>query len=204
MRPVIHPSNNLTLDKPTNTNGVEIHPLTVTECEDGGIPYMVSFWKPFPEELDVLKEGGTVQLWILGQRQPVVSLAVNESGVTDVNQHITGFNSMKDREPNAKPRRSIFFIGPGDREMNMMRGQVLRHQREYLPDADRVEYVFHNVHGSSEEIDVRFKGLNSIIIFMWSGDGPDHYKGLFKWLATEFFPVTIMKRQNVDITYLSL
>jgi hypothetical protein len=95
MRPVIHPSNNITLDKPANSQAMNIAPLSVTEVDDGGIPYIVSFWKPFPEELEVLKAGGTVQLWIVGNRQPVVSIGVNDAETVDLNAHNEAFNSVR-------------------------------------------------------------------------------------------------------------
>lgn len=51
-------------------------PIRDVMTEQG--PFMISAWSPTPEELELLKEGVTLKLWIAGVSHPVVSLSVQE------------------------------------------------------------------------------------------------------------------------------
>jgi hypothetical protein len=44
---------------------------------DQGV-FMVSAWEPTEEELEALKRGESVKLWIRGMQHPVVSLTVGD------------------------------------------------------------------------------------------------------------------------------
>lgn len=46
--------------------------------EGGGPHRMVSAWEPLPEEIDAIKAGGPVLLFITGAAHPVVALAVQD------------------------------------------------------------------------------------------------------------------------------
>lgn len=54
----------------------DVYPLHIklVRTEDG-THYSVSRWEPTPEELEQLKNGGSVELWVMG-RQPPVALMV--------------------------------------------------------------------------------------------------------------------------------
>lgn len=53
----------------------DIRPLYVAEIEG----CFVSRWEPTPEELTVLNNGGSVELWVMGS-QPPVMLTVSDPG----------------------------------------------------------------------------------------------------------------------------
>lgn len=42
--------------------------------------FMVSAWEPTPQELEALKRGETLKLWIRGVSHPVVCVTVGEIG----------------------------------------------------------------------------------------------------------------------------
>ena len=46
---------------------------------DDGNPWMQSAWEPSPDELERLKAGAPIILWINGVAHPVVSLQVSEA-----------------------------------------------------------------------------------------------------------------------------
>ncbi len=51
-------------------------PVTLTTCED--LPAILSYWKPTPNELFMLRNGASVCLTILGTSMPPVILTVEE------------------------------------------------------------------------------------------------------------------------------
>jgi hypothetical protein len=77
MRPIQHPSNNRVLGAPVGWDQSELpcSALAITDMIYEGVPHVVSFWLPTPEELAVLNAGGTVALWITGRTMPPVALA---------------------------------------------------------------------------------------------------------------------------------
>ena len=80
MRPTQHPSNNGVLGAPAGWDQEQLpcSALAITRTDWDGVPAVVSFWKPSPEELAVLNAGGSVSLWIAGQGMPPVGLSVDE------------------------------------------------------------------------------------------------------------------------------
>lgn len=80
MRPTQHPSNNGVLGAPEGWDQKQMpcSALAITRTDWDGIPAVVSFWKPTPEELAVLNAGGSVALWIAGQTMPPAGLSVDE------------------------------------------------------------------------------------------------------------------------------
>lgn len=52
--------------------------LDIFDYETDNGNFMLSAWKPEPEELEILNNGGFVFLHIRGQNHPVVSLTVAE------------------------------------------------------------------------------------------------------------------------------
>ena len=75
--------------KPENTTRVlaenqdeyENLPIVDVVLPDG-VPVMLSCWKPSPEELQTLNEGGYVTLGIVGTQHPPVMLYVHEESKT--------------------------------------------------------------------------------------------------------------------------
>lgn len=55
----------------------EYHSLHIRDELMDGLPTMVSAWKPTADELEMLKEGGSVHLHIIGTVHPPVMLTVN-------------------------------------------------------------------------------------------------------------------------------
>lgn len=69
-----HPSNNAVFGAPKGWDQAEMPvgalPITITQDS------MVSFWRPTPEELAQLNNGGLVALHVMGRTHPVVALSV--------------------------------------------------------------------------------------------------------------------------------
>ncbi|MBT2299247.1 hypothetical protein J7E70_02105 [Variovorax paradoxus] len=82
MRPTQHPSNNRVLGAPPGWNqGGELpcSALAITDATQGGMPCVVSFWRPDAAELALLNAGGLVALSIVGGTMPPASVfATNE------------------------------------------------------------------------------------------------------------------------------
>lgn len=79
MTPVQHPTNNMVFTKPPGLTDEECAPLTVTRIEYlEGVPGIVSFWKPTPEELVLIAAGALVQLTVLGDGMPPVILEIEK------------------------------------------------------------------------------------------------------------------------------
>lgn len=78
MRGTQHPSNNGVLGAPKNWDQAELpcSALPITRVVADGVPHVVSFWRPTPEELKALAAGALVELWIVGETMPPVALAV--------------------------------------------------------------------------------------------------------------------------------
>lgn len=53
--------------------------LPVIDVQENGTNFMVSFWRPRPEEIELLKDGGVIQLHVQGYGHPVVAMAVSRS-----------------------------------------------------------------------------------------------------------------------------
>jgi hypothetical protein len=74
-----HPSNNGVLGAPVGWNQDELPcgalPITRTEVE--GMPAVVSYWTPTPEEMAALNAGAPLALWVIGSTMPPVSLSVD-------------------------------------------------------------------------------------------------------------------------------
>lgn len=73
---VHHPSNNMLLGAPPSMPDCATLPATATI--DGEAMIITSFWRPSPEELAALNNGGFAMLSVYGQHHPPVSLAVSE------------------------------------------------------------------------------------------------------------------------------
>jgi hypothetical protein len=41
--------------------------------------FMVSAWEPTPQEIEALKNGASLQLWVRGTIHPVVAVVVDET-----------------------------------------------------------------------------------------------------------------------------
>lgn len=54
-------------------------PLTIRQDDIGGVPAMVSHWRPSAAELQVLNSGGCVTLWVCGVVHPPVAVSVETS-----------------------------------------------------------------------------------------------------------------------------
>ena len=78
MRFTQHPSNNFVLGAPAgwDQKALPCGALPITRTEVEGHAVMVSFWRPEPEELAALVNGGAIALFIHGTSHPVVSVGV--------------------------------------------------------------------------------------------------------------------------------
>lgn len=76
MRPTQHHSNNRVLGAPAGWKQKElpVGALAVTDVSHGGVPAILSFWKPNAEELALLNAGGLVALSVVGRTMPPVSI----------------------------------------------------------------------------------------------------------------------------------
>lgn len=54
--------------------------LPIEDTQFDGIPAMCSYWKPSPEELAVLNNGGHIQLVIYGRQHPPVWVEAMKRG----------------------------------------------------------------------------------------------------------------------------
>ena len=50
--------------------------LCIMDTLCAGSAAMTSFWKPSAQELEILNQGGMVQLWVVGHGHPPVALGV--------------------------------------------------------------------------------------------------------------------------------
>lgn len=80
MNKIQHPSNNGVLGAPAgwDQNQLPCSALPITRTEWDGVPAIVSFWKPTPEELEALNKGAAVFLSIVGNSMPPVAIGVEQ------------------------------------------------------------------------------------------------------------------------------
>lgn len=79
MTPIQHPSNNHSLAPPRGLNQEQLpcETLHVTACRaEDGLPLMISFWQPTPEEIEHILRGGSIMLYVYGLQHPVVAVGV--------------------------------------------------------------------------------------------------------------------------------
>jgi hypothetical protein len=70
-----HPSNNMLLTVPPGMTDCSNLPATMC-VEDGVFKWVASFWKPSPEEMQLLIDGGSVALFVFSQTHPPVAIGV--------------------------------------------------------------------------------------------------------------------------------
>lgn len=73
-----HKSNNRVLGAPQGWDQQQLpcDALPITVAEWNGMPSVISYWKPTPEELAQLNAGHVVALAIIGETMPPVALYV--------------------------------------------------------------------------------------------------------------------------------
>ena len=73
-----HPSNNAVLGAPAgwDQKTLPCNALAVTRTDWDGVPAVVSFWTPTPEEIEAIKAGQPVMLSVVGNTMPPVALMV--------------------------------------------------------------------------------------------------------------------------------
>ncbi len=71
-----HSSNNMLLGKPKDMPTCETLPATMMIDEETTQVTIASFWRPTPEELKLLNDGGSVVLYIFGTFHPPVAIGV--------------------------------------------------------------------------------------------------------------------------------
>ena len=73
-----HPSNNDVLGAPKgwDQSTAKVSALPITRTEMDGHDAIISFWKPTPEEIEELKNGGLIALWVIGSGMPPVAIEV--------------------------------------------------------------------------------------------------------------------------------
>lgn len=78
MNKLPHPSNNGELGAPAGWDQGELpcNALPATRTHVGGLPAVLSYWRPDAEELAALNACGAVCLWVVGATMPPVMLDV--------------------------------------------------------------------------------------------------------------------------------
>lgn len=79
MTPARHSSNNFEFGAPKDwkeDNAVKIGTLPATVGETEGFKTITSYWRPSPTEMLELNNGRLVELRIMGQGMPIVSVGV--------------------------------------------------------------------------------------------------------------------------------
>ncbi|WEE76630.1 hypothetical protein LZ683_21155 [Comamonas testosteroni] len=73
-----HPSNNAVLGAPAgwDQKTLPCNALPVTHIDWDGVPAVVSFWMPTPEEVAAINAGRPVMLSVVGNTMPPVALMV--------------------------------------------------------------------------------------------------------------------------------
>lgn len=73
-----HPSNNAVLGAPAcwDQKTLPCNALPITRADWNGVLAVVSFWKPTPAEIEAIKAGQSVMLWVAGSTMPPVALMV--------------------------------------------------------------------------------------------------------------------------------
>jgi hypothetical protein len=69
MNPIRHPSNNVALGPPAGWDEEKNGPCATLHCTRTDT-HVVSLWKPDEKELQALRHGGTVALWVIGETHP--------------------------------------------------------------------------------------------------------------------------------------
>ncbi|MCO8251122.1 hypothetical protein [Comamonas thiooxydans] len=77
-----HPPNNAVLGAPAgwNQKTLSCNALPVTRTDWDGVPAVVSFWTLTPAEVEAIKVGQPVALWVAGCTMPPVALMVEAKG----------------------------------------------------------------------------------------------------------------------------
>lgn len=80
MEIINHPSCTKILSAPEDMPEPDCSPLPVAEHTDEFGTWSISFWKPSAEEIEVLRAGGTIALWVKAQDDdhPVVGVAIQK------------------------------------------------------------------------------------------------------------------------------
>jgi len=68
------------LGAPADWDGTDMtcNVLPIRDVVTAEGPFMVSAWEPTPAELEAMREGKSVKLWISGVSHPVVALTVGD------------------------------------------------------------------------------------------------------------------------------
>jgi hypothetical protein len=78
MRTTQHKTNNRVLSPPPgwDQSAVRCRPVAVTDVIVGGMPAVMTFWRPDPSELAMLSAGGLVTLCVPGDTMPPAAISV--------------------------------------------------------------------------------------------------------------------------------
>lgn len=82
MNPINHPNCHRDLAKPPswdNAKHGECVTLPIEVVEIDNLQFMVSYWRPTPDEIAAITSGAAVKLGIQGRTHPVVMLGVEGS-----------------------------------------------------------------------------------------------------------------------------
>ena len=82
MEPIHHPSANDVLGAPPGVQRDDCRALYITRVkyEPGGMPAVVSYWQPTPEQLALLAAGKPVWLSVWGHTHPPLAIGVEGDG----------------------------------------------------------------------------------------------------------------------------
>lgn len=83
MRPAQHTSNNDVLGAPKGETIDECQALPITRVvwPDHHVQGVVSYWRPTPDELRLLKGGAMVRVSVIGRTHPPLALGVDGDGL---------------------------------------------------------------------------------------------------------------------------
>lgn len=79
MNPIPHPAKTRTLGAPPGHEST-VTPLEIADVDFYGQRAVMSLWQPTPEEIEGLKAGLPVALFVMGTGMPPVAVAVLNNG----------------------------------------------------------------------------------------------------------------------------
>jgi len=78
MKAIEHPTTTRDLGAPQGWDQRKLScgSLPISDSHMAGVPCMYSYWQPTSEEIELIKQGAVIQLGVVGQGHPPVSMQV--------------------------------------------------------------------------------------------------------------------------------